>query len=284
VSSGDRLKRAAVSQAALVEVITDDFAAELGEVLTLLTAKIRRLVRELQTTTTGRIAATEQNLALAVRLRADLGQALDQAGYHTLAFRAIDAPLDRLAAQLVASQTIEPFALDVDALVALKDVRLAELLQVGDDIAVQLWRVMVDGVVGARPVLDLVDDVADVLDISDTYAQSVYDTLTATYSRQVGLIGTTGEGDEAFLYVGPDDHRTRPFCAEHVDQVFSRDAIDAMDNGQRSSVWTSGGGVNCRHRWARVSALDTDLLDLVDGGTRYQDRNALVDDELDGDV
>jgi hypothetical protein len=39
-------------------------------------------------------------------------------------------------------------------------------------------------------------------------------------------------------------------------------------------VMITGGGYNCRHQFRRVSALDVELLDLVDTDTRYQDRHA----------
>ncbi len=170
-------------------------------------------------------------------------------------------------------------AFDLEALVALKEIRFAELLQVGEDIAVQLWRITVDGVLGARPTLDLVDDVADLLDISARHARTVYDTAVSTFSRQVGQLGTSGEADEAFLYVGPDDEKTRAFCAARVDRVYSRAAIDAMDNGQLPNPMLTGGGYNCRHQFKRVSTLDVTLLELMDTDQRYQDRNDDEDEE-----
>jgi hypothetical protein len=278
-SRGDEFRDAAIRDARLIDELTEAFAQELEQVLILITARIRRLLRQLETDTTGRIAATETNLALALRMRQDLTRALEDGGYPELVTRAADAPLDRLARQLLdprtrTGQAVQLAAFDLDALVAMKQLRLAELLQVGDDVAVQLWRITLDGVVGARPVLDLVDDIADVLDISARHARTVYDTAVATFSRQVEQLGTTGAPDEAFLYVGPDDEKTRPFCEAHVDRVYSRAAIDTMDNGQLPNVLLTAGGYNCRHLWKRVSRLDQELLDLVDTGERYQDRKA----------
>lgn len=266
----DDLHRAALQDAALMDALTESFAHELEQVRRLLTAKIRTLVRRLRTDTTGRVAAVQQNLALAVRLRSDLTQALEDAGYRDLALRALDEPLDRMARQVMTTGNVDLAAFDLDALVALKEIRLAELLQVGEDIGVQLWRVTVDGVVGARPVLDLVDDIADVLDISTRHARTVYDTLVSTFSRQVRQTGSTRKPDEPFLYAGPDDDKNRPFCDARVDKVFTRAEIDAMDNGQLPNVMLTGGGYNCRHTWQRVSPLDSELLPLVGTGRRVQ--------------
>jgi hypothetical protein len=269
-----RLKASAVKDARLVDALTDSFADELSAVLDLLKTKIRKLVRTLETNTDGRVVSTQRNLALALRMRADMMRVLEDAGYVQLARRAVDEPLDRLAEQVLRANddAVQLAAYDLDALVAMKQIRFAELLQVGEDIAVQLWRVTLDGVLGTRPVMDLVDDIADMLDISAKRARTVYDTVVATYSRQVGLIGSSGEPDEAFLYVGPDDEKTRDFCADRVDQVFSRAAIDAMDNGQLPQPLITGGGFNCRHAFKRVSAIDAELLALMDTGVRYQDR------------
>lgn len=268
------MKSAAVTDARLIDALTDSFADELAIVLDLLKTKIRALVRQLETDTTGRIVAKQQNLSLALKMRADLTAALEQAGYHDLAVRAVDEPMDRLAMRVLkgAADPVSLGAFDLDALVAMKQIRLAELLQVGEDFAVQLWRVTLDGVLGLRPVLDLVEDIADILDSSSRQARTIYDTLTSTLSRQVALIGSTGEPDEAFLYVGPDDDKTREFCADRVDRVYSRQAIDEMDNGQLPNPMLTGGGYNCRHQFRRVSALDFDLLELMDTGERFQDR------------
>ena len=275
MATGDDLQRAAARDAALIDALTEAFADELEQVLVLLTARIRQLVRQLRTNTDGRIVATTQNLALALRLRQDLLQALEEAGYRDVVFRAADEPLDRLARQILTAagptaQAVEIGAFDLDALVALKEIRFAELLQVGEEIAVQLWRITVDGVLGTRPVLDLVDDLADLLDISARQARTVYDTAVSTFSRQVGQLGTTGAPDEAFLYVGPDDEKTRPFCEDRVDKVYSRAAIDAMDNGQLPNVMLTAGGFNCRHAWKRVSPLDTELVALTDTEQPYR--------------
>jgi hypothetical protein len=270
--AGADLKAAAVRDAALVDAIGDDFAAELVEVLKLLQARIRVLLRSLVTDDAGRVVSSPENLARALRLREDLIASLEQAGFHALVTRAVDEPLDEIARQVLRVNSVQLTAYDLDALVALKEIRLAQLLHVTEDIGIQLWRVMVDGVLGTRPVLDLVDDIADTLDISAERARTVYDTLTSTFSRQVAQLGTTGEPDEAFLYVGPDDDKTREFCEERVDRVYSRSAIEAMDNGQLPNVMLTAGGFNCRHQFRRVSALDVELLALVDTGERYQDR------------
>ncbi len=281
----ERHQLAAERQARLMDSLSSQFARELEQVVRLLTERMRTLVRQIETTD-GRAIAKQTNLALALQLKGDILRTLEQAGFHDLALRASNESLDTLAASVLSSQAhnaAQTFGFDVDVLAALKQLRLADLLQVGEDVAVQLWRAVVDGVIGARPVLDLVDDIADLLDISERRARQVYDTAVSTFSRQVGQLGTTGEPDEAFFYVGPVDVKVREFCLEHVGKVYSRQAIDAMDNGQLPNVMLTGGGYNCRHQFSRVSPLDKELLALVDTDERAPAvERRIKDSELEG--
>jgi hypothetical protein len=139
-SSGQKLQRAVEKDAALIDALTDSFADELSVVLDLLKTKIRGLVKKIQADPNGRMVATQQNLALALRLRADLIRVLDDAGYTQLALKATDAPLDRLAAQVLKGgvEAVRLGAYDLDALVAMKEIRFAQILKVGEDIAANL--------------------------------------------------------------------------------------------------------------------------------------------------
>ncbi len=276
----ERHQIAAERQARLMDSLSNSFARELEQVVRLLTERMRTLVRQIETDN-GRAIAKQTNLALALRLKGDILRTLDQAGYHALALRASNEALDTLAASVLSAQaqrSAEVFGFDVDVLAALKQLRLADLLQIGEDVAVQLWRAVVDGVIGARPVLDLVDDIADLLDISQRRARQVYDTAVSTFSRQVGQLGTTGEPDEAFFYVGPVDVKVREFCLEHVGKVYSRARIDEMDNGQLPNVFLTGGGWNCRHVFSRVSPLDKELIALMDTDVRSPAVQRRIDD------
>ncbi len=277
----DRLQRAALDDAALIDALTDAFADELAQVIELAEAQIRRLVQAFEVETDGRIAATTQNLARAVQLREDLIAVLEKAGFHELAEAATDEPLDRLAKQVLAGTKAPLTTFDVDALVAMKQIRFAELLRIGEDAAIGVWRATLDGVVGVRPVVDLVVDIADLLDVDMGHARQVYDTAVSTYSRQVGQIGTTGEGDELFAWVGPDDAKTREFCKGLIGQIHTRDEIDAMDNGQLPNVMLTGGGYNCRHQWRRVSPLDEELLEKRRLQVSGKKADAGNDDEAD---
>lgn len=51
-----------------------------------------------------------------------------------------------------------------------------------------------------------------------------------------------------YLYEGPDDDVTRPFCQERVGQIFTLEEIARWDNGQGLPADVYLGGYNCRHQ------------------------------------
>lgn len=268
--TGRILSQSAEREARLIDQMTATFARELTQVVRLLNVELRRLVRELATTPKKRLVANRQNLARVVRLKADLVAAVRAAGYGAVMAKAVDEPLDLLAASVIRGDRLAQgaatlTAVDVDALVALKELKLAQLLGLEDDVATTLWRVTVDGVLGARDIEGLVDDLADALEVSSRQARVVYDTAVSTYSRQASLLLAEGTPEERFVYVGPVDSKMREFCAARVGRVYTRAAIEQMDNGIKgfSNVLLTGGGPNCRHQWRRVPAFDAATNALV---------------------
>lgn len=59
-----------------------------------------------------------------------------------------------------------------------------------------------------------------------------------------------------FLYTGPLDANTRPFCRRLMvsGRTYTRAEIDRMNNRQTRDVYATCGGYNCRHKWVVVSA------------------------------
>lgn len=80
-------------------------------------------------------------------------------------------------------------------------------------------------------------------------------TLNAVQGVYNGLVvGKAVENKvKSFLYEGPLDEKTRPFCRERVGRVFTLKEIQAMDNEQGLPVITNLGGYNCRHQFKPVN-------------------------------
>ncbi|MBU8914007.1 MAG: hypothetical protein KOO61_08300 [Spirochaetales bacterium] len=82
-----------------------------------------------------------------------------------------------------------------------------------------------------------------------TYARTAHHRAAQSFI----LSQADAAGVENFIYIGPNDSKTRGFCAELVGGVYSRKEIEAMDNGQTGNVLTDRGGFNCRHQWLPAS-------------------------------
>lgn len=73
------------------------------------------------------------------------------------------------------------------------------------------------------------------------------------FSRNIVKNQAREHGLRHFVYTGPVDANTRPFCLQIVGHTFTMQQIEDMDNGQTGDVFTDGGGYNCRHGWAPVT-------------------------------
>jgi len=247
----DDLKRQAAAETALIDSITEEFAAELARVLAGVNRQIRRLLGRLDNTD-GRLVSDRAALGRALALRTEIRQVLDDAGFGVLAAEAFD--LDDLAARTLRGNSIAARAarltpVNPNVVTALQTLKEADLLQLGEQHTDAVWRAALDGVIGTRPLDDLVDELADIADVTERQARTLHDTAVSTYSRQVKQLGLPGEPGDRFLYMGPFDSKTRSFCRSQVGQVRTREEISGLQNGQLPNVLLTGGGYNCRHTW-----------------------------------
>lgn len=102
-----------------------------------------------------------------------------------------------------------------------------------------------------------------------TIAQSaaIADTAQSTFYRTIAEKGfarieKTQPKSRPLSYrlYGPDDRLNRPFCRKILDaqtkgKSYTREEIDAMDNGQLPNVMLTGGGYRCRHGWIFAKAV-----------------------------
>jgi hypothetical protein len=107
-------------------------------------------------------------------------------------------------------------------------------------------------VLGRAPKAKLVKEIAEKTERSKAQAEQLIRDSTMQFSRTIKA--NNSDRYEFFEYRGPSDAVTRDFCRRHVDRVYTREEIDAMDNGQTGAgtVFIAGGGYNCRHAWFPV--------------------------------
>lgn len=115
-----------------------------------------------------------------------------------------------------------------------------------DDYTGKVKPIMLQSVItGERP---------DVSSIAEKYSESMrrdiqteLDTALMAFNRTVNTTKAAEVGIEFFLYTGPDDKITRPFCQEHVNKAYTLAELGDLDNGQGLPVPQYLGGYNCRH-------------------------------------
>ena len=203
--------------------------------------------------------------ARGVILRSDIRKALTEAGFDDLARTASEAAVEAMAAEVMKTRTargvakmVKPSQQRIAALAALGE---ANLLGMAEDIttalvqAVSVWAFTVTDPDRILTVL------ADVTDTEFAKVQTLFDTQTSIYGRQVEAIATENLGPEqAYLYTGPVDGRTREWCLERVGKVYTRAEIEAMDNNQLPNPFLTGGGYNCRHSFLAVASDELTAL------------------------
>ena len=78
-------------------------------------------------------------------------------------------------------------------------------------------------------------------------------TEISSYGRSINAAVAEQAGLDHYLYTGPKDGITRPFCRQLINLVVDKQQMNKLNNGQGLSVLISGGGYNCRHSWSPVS-------------------------------
>lgn len=73
-------------------------------------------------------------------------------------------------------------------------------------------------------------------------------TSLSAFNRSVTKRKAKELGLEKFIYLGPDDSITRPFCRERVGNIYTLDEIDSWDNDTDLPADIYLGGYNCRHQ------------------------------------
>jgi hypothetical protein len=253
--------------AKVADAIGRTYATELARVLRDMEGELRRLALEALT-------GSQTSLARAVRasrLRRQIQNALREAGYPQLSESATQQGLDRLLEQVEklrgAAKLAQFTTTDHARLLALKEMARLDLVGQGEAISHALWRTLSQGLFSQRPIADVLDDLAEAIDVEVTEARTLYDTTVNVFARQVEAMKASGEPDEVFAYLGPIDAKTRPFCYERVGKVFTREQIDAWENGQLPNAFLTGGGYNCRHQPIALSKLSS-LRKLVNTDQR----------------
>jgi hypothetical protein len=111
--------------------------------------------------------------------------------------------------------------------------------------------------------LDLVkSDLVQRLESSEGRQLTEVKTRISQYGRSITAAAADQAGLDHYLYTGPRDGLTRPFCKALIDLVVDDQQMRKLRNGQGLSVKTSCGGYNCRHSWSPVTESFIQAADL----------------------
>jgi hypothetical protein len=265
MADGPKLVRGASKIADLGDRLGQRFATDLSRVLRQLERRVRPIV--VDASDGSRTAIIRAGIAN--RTRKALETALSDSGYEDLATSAYGARLDNLVEAVLSNRGLAGKAAKLtgafdERVAAIKALHATDLLDVGDEMAKELWQSVTRGVFGARDPQDILADLGDIVDATEPQIQTLYDTGVSIVGRQVEALQAGADPETRFAFMGPVDAKTRDWCLEHVGRVYTRDEIDQMDNGQIDNVFLTGGGYNCRHTWIEI-AKSSELYNLGNG-------------------
>jgi len=261
------------------------FESDLYDVWRLLRQRIVRLTNQLLAEG-GRVVSTAVNLGVARAAARELEAVLAESGYRELVEDALTVMGDLAKYQGLGQTRVarveRAAAWSAETLDAFREMKLTALLDVPAEVIRQVEQTLLRGIVGAQDRAELLNELLGQLEVTLPQARTIYDTALSEFSRIAVTSTSTGEADEAFLYSGPIDGLTRPFCLERVGRVYVRADIETMDNGQLDNTLITGGGYNCRHTWIPVPP-DTDVAAKADTGD-YADPQYAEDAEAANDA
>ncbi len=249
----------------------DEASAQFARGLTLVVRKAEREIGQVVKDASEGASTAILKGRNATRTKAQIRTALENAGYDGLIEDATGVPLDQMAKAVLALRVADKELATTDAFLArveaLKALYATDLLDMGQSLSNALWQATVRGIFGAQPVSKILEDLAAIMDDTEAHIRTLYDTSVSIFGRQVEALQAGNDPETLFVYMGPDDEKTRPFCRAHVGKVYSRSEIDKMDNGQIDNVFLTGGGYNCRHSFIEI-AKSSELADLHGTGER----------------
>jgi hypothetical protein len=123
-----------------------------------------------------------------------------------------------------------------------------EILKTADQVASTVMRQVIGG-----QKLD-VDELASGFSVAARRnLQTEITTSISGYHRSVTQAKAKELDINYFVYIGPQDGITRPFCKSRINKVYTKEQIAKWDNGTNLSAAIYAGGYNCRHNIVPLS-------------------------------
>ena len=115
----------------------------------------------------------------------------------------------------------------------------------------------------AIPTEIIKSDLETQLDRSEGRQLTEIKTQISEYGRSITAVAADDAGLDHYLYTGPKDGITRPFCRALINLVVDEKQMRQLDNNQGKPVKIACGGYNCRHSWSPVTEGFIQAADLT---------------------
>ena len=152
------------------------------------------------------------------------------------------------------------FQFSGDSLSRLQAVQALDLETFGgvaSDLANELTKAVIQYQYGSASRDGLLEAITSKVETADRHLKTQFQTALFGYYQEANNRIAEDAGLDLFVYVGPDDDLTRPFCQdvladERQEKGWTQEEIMALDNGTGLPVFQYGAGWNCRHVWVAV--------------------------------
>ena len=243
------------SQADLVAGLTDGAIArlrhDLETVVTKLRAYFATLLGGFHTDGGSRLSDDDFNRELAAKLEADFSKELEALGYNGALGRLLDT-YEEIAAEnqtFIADNLGRSFSTgNLRSLSRLATDSVDQLLLRGEEAGKKLREILVAGAHTNAPIADLIAELGDAAEVTFRQAIVEAETQLMAFHRDGLAVESFDAGIDLYLYEGPDDGVTRPFCEALVGKIVTLQDLDGMDNDcDLRPVSRFLGGYRCRH-------------------------------------
>jgi hypothetical protein len=229
----------------------------------------------------GRLAEDGWNAELAAKLAEEWLGVLRDAGW--------DDALDSLAATFeniaqanqgyVQNRLGRSFsAANLRSLARVADGSVERLLLRGDEAGAALREIVVVGAHTNAPLDDLLQQLSRAAGVTLNQAVIEAETQLMAFHREGLAVEAFEGGIDLFLYDGPDDGVTRPFCARFAGKIVTIQDLDDEENGegQPKPVSRYLGGYRCRHILAPLSLEEAQAIVADEGASAIGPGQALA--------
>lgn len=247
--------------------IADRASSDLLALERRLLAQIRRLLANLDTKRGSSVLERDQQaLATASQVRQQIVRVLEERGIRGVFDIAVERTLE--ASEAIAKAKEVPIVTSAKAAIdRIVRGQTADILDVFGVAANDMRQAVNTATTMGGTLADLNEVVAQRLNTSIVRAQAAVDSAVMAAGRVTLMDGAAATGlDYVFVYIGPRDGKTRPFCKQLLGRAFTSSAMSRLNNGAGLPVREYCGGYQCRHSWSPMVRAEArrDGIEIVE--------------------